>query len=294
MTSLRAFEAAARHLSFTRAALELSLTPTAVSHRIKNLEELLGARLFVRNNNTLALTASAENYLRVVRDAILDLSFATDRVAEEKDERILTLQCLETFAIKRLLPRLRSFHRQHPEFSLRLRTGHSLEATPLHQFDAAIWHGAGPWPGTVAHKLGVEQVFPVCSPRLLACTIPLRQPEDLRMHTAIRTTSLVLRDEWPLWLEAAGHSGIEFAEELSCNYLATSMNAAEEGLGVLLGRTSIVEQDLAAGRLVEPFDIRIPSAFAYHLVVPEHSARTEKVQLFANWLLNSLADGVEP
>jgi LysR family glycine cleavage system transcriptional activator len=289
MMSLRAFEAAARHLSFTRAALELNLTPTAVSHQIKNLEELLGAKLFARNNNTLSLTETANNYLRVVREAILDLSFATDRVAEEKDERILTVQCLETFAITRLMPHLRDFHQRHPQFSLRLRTGHSMQTTHLHEFDAAIWYGAGGWAGVTAYKLGVEEVFPVCSPHFLTKKPPLRRPSDLRTHTVVRTTSLLLRDEWPLWLEAAGISGIEFGEQLSCDHLAASIQAAIGGVGVVLGRSSVVSRELEVGRLVEPFDIRVTSPFAYYLVVPEHSSQTQKVQLFTTWLTRSLA-----
>jgi LysR family glycine cleavage system transcriptional activator len=286
--SLLAFEAAARHLSFTRAALELSLTPTAVSHQIKNLEELLGASLFSRNNNKLSMTETAENYLRVVRDSILNLSFATDRAAEEKDERVLTVQCLETFAITRLMPHLRDFHRQHPQFSLRLRTGYSMQIANVREFDAAIMYGAGGWPGVVAYKLGIEEVFPVCSPLFLAKKPPLRRPEDLRTHTVVRTSSLLLRDEWPLWLEAAGISGIDFCEQVSCDHLAASIQAAIGGVGVVLGRSSVVSRELELGRLVEPFDIRATSPFAYYLVVPEHSSHTRKAQLFTKWMTNSL------
>lgn len=289
MTSLRAFEAAARHLSFTRAALELNLTPTAVSHQIKNLEELLSAKLFNRDNNKLSLTETAENYLRVVRDAILELSFATDRAAEEQDEQVLTIQCLEAFAIARLMPHLRDFHQQYPRYSLRLRTGHSMQTTHVHEFDAAIWYGVGDWPGVTAYKLGVEEVFPVCSQKFLARKPPLRHPTDLSSHTVVHTSSLLLRDEWPNWLEAADVSGIEFGEQLSCDHLAASIQAAIEGVGVVLGRSSVVSRELELGRLVEPFDIRVTSPFAYYLVVPEHSSRTQKVQLFTNWTVSRLS-----
>jgi LysR family glycine cleavage system transcriptional activator len=289
MTSLRAFEAAARHLSFTRAALELNLTPTAVSHQIKNLEELLSAKLFTRDNNKLSLTGTADHYLRVVRDAILELSFATDRAAEEQDEQVLTIQCLETFAITRLMPHLREFHKLHPQFSLRLRTEYSMQTSHVNEFDAAIWYGVGGWPGVSEYKLGVEEVFPVCSPQFLARKPPLRRPADLRTHTVVHTTSLLLRDEWPNWLEAAGISGLEFGEQLSCDHLAASIQAAIGGIGVVLGRSSVLSRELEVGRLVEPFDIRVTSPFAYYLVVPEHSSRTQKVQLFTNWMLSSLS-----
>ena len=289
MTSLRAFEAAARHLSFTRAALELNLTPTAVSHQIKNLEELINAKLFTRDNNKLTLTVTADHYLRVVRDAILELSFATDRAAEEQDEQVLTIQCLESFAITRLMPHLREFHQQHPQFSLRLRTGYSMQTSHVNEFDAAIWYGGGGWTGVSAYKLGVEEVFPVCSPQLLARKPPLRRPSDLGTHTVVQTSSLLLRDEWPNWLEAAGVTGLEFGEQLSCDHLAASIQAAIGGIGVVLGRSSVVSRELETGRLVEPFDIRVTSPFAYYLVVPEHSSRTQKVQLFTTWMLSSLS-----
>jgi LysR family glycine cleavage system transcriptional activator len=288
-TSLRAFEAAARHLSFTRAALELSLTPTAISHQIRNLESLLSVRLFNRHNNALSLTATGDNYLRVVREAILQLAAATDRAAEEKDERVLAIECLETFAVTRLMPHLLAFHREHPQFSLRLRTGHTMRTANVHEFDAAIWYGSGCWPGVTTHPLGVEALFPVCSPQYLLRRPRLRRAEDLRAHTVVRTSAMLLRDEWPLWLETAGLADLEFAEQVSCDHLATSVQAAIDGLGVVLGRSSVVERELRSGRLVEPFDVRATSPFAYHLVLPDHSAQTRKVQLFTAWMTRSLA-----
>ncbi|NNM72822.1 transcriptional regulator GcvA [Enterovirga aerilata] len=288
MTSLRAFEAAARHLSFTRAAVELNLTQTAISHQIRNLEELLGTKLFVRNGNAVTLTEVANGYLQSVRNALVEISAATDMAADRNDENVLTLQCLGTFAIKRLVPVLHLFQARYPSISLRLRTVQSFESNMPHDFDLAVWHGSGDWPGVTVDKLGEEQVFPVCSPRLLAERGKLETPADLSNHTVIRTVSLILRDEWPFWLETAGVRDISFGAELTCDYLITSMQAAVDGLGVVLGRSGVVGPDLASGRLVEPFSVRARSNFGYYLVTPLRTAKLRKVQLFRRWLLEQV------
>jgi LysR family glycine cleavage system transcriptional activator len=294
MTSLRAFEAAARHLSFTRAATELNLTQTAISHQIRNLEELLGTKLFVRNGNAVTLTEVANGYLQSVRGALVEISAATDRAADRNDENVLTLQCLGTFAVKRLLPVLHLFQARYPAISLRLRTVQSFESNMPHDFDLAVWHGSGEWPGVTVDRLGEEEVFPVCSPRLIAERGPLDSPLDLKHHTIIRTASLILRDEWPFWLETAGLRDLTVGSELTCDYLITSMQAAVDGLGVVLGRSGVVGPDLASGRLIEPFSIRARSNFGYYLVTPLRAAKLRKVQLFRSWMLDQLGYAAEP
>jgi LysR family transcriptional regulator, glycine cleavage system transcriptional activator len=293
MMSLRAFEAAARHLSFTRAAIELNLTQTAISHQIKNLEDLLRVKLFVRNANMIALTEAGELYLRSVRSAIMEISAATDRATDQSDENMLTVQCLGLFAVKRLLPHLHDFRAQHPAISLKLRTIQTFENNFHHDFDVAIWHGSGDWAGMTAEKLAEEEVFPVCSPGLLADGPPLKVPQDLERHTIIRTTSTILRDEWPFWLETAKTSEMQFRSEITCDYMITSLQAAIDGLGVTLGRSGVVGPDLAAGRLVEPFAIRARSMFAYHVVWPARSSDMRKVQVFKNWLVKRVSDALQ-
>ncbi|MBM0206245.1 transcriptional regulator GcvA [Micromonospora sp. STR1s_5] len=294
MTSLRAFEAAARHLSFTRAATELNLTQTAISHQIRNLEELLGTKLFVRNGNAVTLTEVANGYLQSVRAALVEISAATDRAADRNDENVLTLQCLGTFAIKRLVPVLHLFQARYPSISLRLRTVQSFESNLPHDFDIAVWHGSGEWPGVTVDRLGEEEVFPVCSPRLIGERGPLDTPFDLQKHTVIRTASLILRDEWPFWLETAGLRDLGFGTELTCDYLITSMQAAVDGLGVVLGRSGVVGPDLASGRLIEPFSVRARSNFGYYLVTPLRAAKLRKAQVFRAWLLDQLGFATTP
>jgi LysR family transcriptional regulator, glycine cleavage system transcriptional activator len=293
MMSLRAFEAAARHLSFTRAAIELNLTQTAISHQIKNLEDLLQVKLFVRNANMIALTEVGGVYLRSVRIAILEISAATDRATDRSDENMLTVQCLGLFAIKRLLPHLHDFRAQHPSIALKLHTIQSFENNFHHDFDIAIWHGAGDWMGMTAEKLADEEVFPVCSPRMLAVGPALKLAEDLQNHTIIRTSSAILRDEWPFWLETAEMSEMTFKSEITCDYMITSLQAAIDGLGITLGRSGVVGPDLAAGRLIEPFSIRARSMFSYHVVWPARSSEQRKVQLFKNWLVKRVGDALQ-
>jgi LysR family transcriptional regulator, glycine cleavage system transcriptional activator len=293
MMSLRAFEAAARHLSFTRAAIELNLSQTAISHQIKNLEDLLGVKLFVRNANNIALSEVGETYLRSIRAAIIEISAASDRAADQSDENLLTVQCLGLFAIKRLLPNLHDFRAQHPSISLKLRTIQSFENNLQHDFDVAIWHGAGDWIGMTAEKLADEEVFPVCSPCLVAETAPLKVPADLQAHTIIRTSSTILRDEWPFWLETAQMSEMTFQSEITCDYMIASLQAAIDGLGITLGRSGVVTPDLKAGRLVEPFSIRARSMFSYHVVWPARSSEVRKVKLFKDWLLKRVGAALQ-
>jgi LysR family glycine cleavage system transcriptional activator len=293
MMSLRAFEAAARHLSFTRAAIELNLTQTAISHQIKNLEDLLQVKLFTRNANMIALTEVGEVYLRSVRAAIIEIAAATDRATDQSDENMLTVQCLGLFAIKRLLPHLHDFRAQHPSIALKLRTIQSFENNFHPDFDVAIWHGLGDWTGMASERLAEEEVFPVCSARLLEAGPPLDTPHDLGRHTIIRTSSVILRDEWPFWLETARINEMKFESEITCDYMITSLQAAIDGLGITLGRSGVVGPDLAAGRLIEPFSIRARSMFGYHVVWPTRTGEQRKVQLFKNWLLKRVGEALQ-
>ncbi|WP_170149887.1 transcriptional regulator GcvA [Rhodoplanes roseus] len=290
MSGLRAFEATARHLSFTQAATELNLTQGAVSHQIKNLEDLLGLKLFVRDGNAIRLTEAGHEYLTSARAAITEVLVATDRAIDRQRGDVLTIACLGTFAIKSLIPNLGDFIRRHPTIGLRVRTLVPLIEMDPQDYDVSIQYGTGAdWPGMVAHKIGAEELFPVCSPALLEAGRGLGSPKDLARHTVIRTASpLILRDDWPLWQEKAGVSGIAFASEITCDLLYPSYQAAIEGLGVAMGRSSVVRGDIARGRLVEPFSIRLPSALGYYVVTGVERAKLAKVQHFSEWALGQL------
>jgi LysR family glycine cleavage system transcriptional activator len=286
LSSLRAFEAAARHQSFTRAAAELNLTQTAISHQIKNLEDLLQVALFTRERSAVRLTDVGHEYLESVRDVINQITAATDRVIDKNRGNVLIVACLTAFAVKCLIPHLGDFRRRHPDIVLRIGTVVSFDLLQHHDYDVAIRYGSGNWRGFATHKIAPEEVFPVCSPRLLKSDMKLRSPADLRQHTVIRTSSFALRDEWPQWLEIAGVPDLEFADEIACDLLFPSIQAAVDGLGVVMGRTAVVASDIANGTLIEPFDIRMPTNSGYHVTSPVERAGMPMVTAFREWVLD--------
>src|SRR6202522_3263156 len=203
LNGLRAFEAAARHLSFTNAAAELNVTQTAISHQIRRLEQELGVRLFVRQNRALTLTAEARDYLPGVRAAFNDLRLATDRLLRKDNDHVLTVSTLASLAAKWLLPRLSAFQEQHPGIDVRITTSSSLVDFKRGDVDDSIRYGRGQWPGLRADWLMADQLFPVCSPALVTGAKPLRCPEDLADQTLLHTSG-GYDDDWRLWLTAAG------------------------------------------------------------------------------------------
>src|SRR5580698_1275902 len=293
LNGLRAFEAAARHLSFTNAAAELNVTQTAISHQIRRLEEELGIRLFVRQNRALALTAEAKDYLPGVRAAFNDLRLATDRLLRKDNEHVLTISTLASLAAKWLLPRLSAFQEAHPGIDVRITTSTALVDFKSGDVDAAIRYGRGHWPGLRADWLTADQLFPVCSPALLTGNRPLRRTEDL-VHRTLLHTSGGYDDDWRLWLTAAGQpSDISKQRGLSFDLILMTVQAAIDGLGVALGRTTYVEGDIAKGRLVVPFKMALPADAGFYLVSPQARAESPKLSAFRQWLLTSVQGGLK-
>jgi LysR family glycine cleavage system transcriptional activator len=289
LNGLRAFEAAARHMSFTRAAAELNVTQTAVSHQIRRLEEQLGTRLFVRRNRALSLTREARDYLPSIRSAFEDLRQATARLRRPEREGVLTVSTTASLATKWLVSRVAAFQDAHPGIAVRISTSAHLVDFQREEVDMAVRYGRGSWPGLRADWLMAERLFPVCSPALLAAK-PLREPADLAQHTLLHTS--VSREDWQLWLTAAGLPlSIAARRGLTFDQGFMAVQAAMEGLGVALGRTRLVEADLAAGRLVAPFDIALPQDAGYYVVSPVATAGSAKVALFRRWLIASATPG---
>jgi LysR family glycine cleavage system transcriptional activator len=289
--ALRAFEATARHLSFTRAATELNLTQTAISHRIKELEGLLSVQLFTRKQNAVTLTDSGRSYLDAIRPALAQIASATDGVSPESENR-LNITCLSAFAVKCLIPALVDFQRRNADIALRITPTSVTERANLNNFDIAIWHGMNDWPGCDATQICRDEVFPVCTPELLAAGKGLATPADLSNYTVVRTVSTIITDEWPAWLQHAGAVPAEFGSEIYFESLYFSLSAVLCGLGIGIGRTSLVEEDLAAGRLVEPFGVRMPSDAAYYIVNQSEKSALPKVGRFKAWLLDYF--GIHP
>src|SRR5580704_2121332 len=202
LNGLRAFESAARHLSFTRAAAELNVTQTAISHQIHRLEQQIGIPLFVRRNRALLLTREAEAYLPSVRTAFEDLRRATARLRRPDREGLITVSTTASLAAKWLVTRVAAFQDANPGIEVRITTSPHLVDFEREEVDIAVRYGRGSWPGLRADWLMAEHIFPVCSPALLKDANPLRSPEDLAHHTLLHTS--ISREDWQLWLTAAG------------------------------------------------------------------------------------------
>jgi len=286
LNGLRAFEAAARHLSFTQAASELNVTQTAISHQIRRLEEELGIRLFVRKNRALSLTPEAREYLPGIRAAFNDLRLATDRLLRKDDDNVLTISTLASLAAKWLLPRLSAFQEAHPDIDVRITTSTGLVDFGSGDVDAAIRYGRGHWRGLRAEWLMADEMFPVCSPTLLTGKRPLRCPEDLRDHVLLHNTNN--GDDWRLWLTAAGlPSDISKQPGITFDLILMTVQAAIDGMGVAMGRTTYVKDDIAKTRLVVPFKIALPADAGFYLVSPEGAPDSPKLRAFRQWLIAS-------
>src|ERR1700756_5633716 len=288
LNGLRAFEAAARHLSFTNAASELNVTQTAISHQIRRLEEELGVRLFVRQNRALSLTPEAREYLPGIRAAFNDLRLATDRLLRQDNDHVLTVSTLASLAAKWLLPRLSAFQEAHPGIDVRITTSTALVDFKSGDVDAAIRYGRGHWPGLRADWLMADELFPVCSPALLEGSKGLKCPQDLAHHTLLHSSG-GYDDDWRLWLTAAGlPTDISKQRGLSFDLILMTVQAAIDGLGVALGRTTYVQDDIAKGRLVGAVKMALPVDAGFYLVSPEAKADPPKLAAFRKWLKASV------
>lgn len=295
LMSLLAFEAASRHLSFTSAGREVDLTQTAISHQIKNLEERLGTKLFVRHRNALQLTVAGREYLESVREAIDILHNATGRAKREKTTELLTISCLPAYATHCLIPALPEFQRRHPGITLQVLTSQTFDQFKRRSYDVAFRYGRGQWAGMCADLLHEEEIFPVCTPTLAGEIDPGSPSEGLSKMTQIRTYfSSSYQDDWPVWMEAAGLGMIDFAAEAIFNLQLTSLQAAVDGVGLGLGRTPLVNSHLTSKALVVPYDFRLRTGSNYYVTSPEDKADMEKVRVFREWALERLRTASGP
>ena len=290
LNALRCFDIAAKHLSFTKAAAELHVTHSAVSHQIKALEEWLGLPLFRRVNRGLVLTEAGQGYLKPIREAFERLGDATRRLRVRERSGPLTVSVMPSFAGKWLVPRLGRFRQRHPDIDVRISASSELVDFERDDVDIAVRYGRGNWPGLKIELLMHESLFAVCSPRLLQGPDAIREPADIARHTLLSDLDWRI-DVWQIWLEAAGLSGLEMRRALSFNYSNLMIQAAVDGLGVALSQNALAGDDLAAGRLVRPFDISLPTEYAYYVVMPEASAERPKIAAFRNWLKDEAKAG---
>ena len=289
--ALRAFEAAARQLSFTRAAAELSVTQAAISHQVKALETDLGVRLFNRLTRRLTLTEDGAALFAVVGDAFERIAATVARLRTPDSGGTLTVALGPYIAAGWLAPRIGRFWRRYPEIQLRLH--HTSEPVDFARsnVDLAVdWGGDGDWPGLHADLLLRVRVTPVCSPALLDGVHPLRRPGDLKHHTLLHDAGY---QGWPLWLAAAGADDVDPSAGPVFDDHNVVLHAAMEGQGVALGGASFVAQDVAAGRLARPFELAIEIDAAYYVVYPPGALDRPKVRAFRDWLLEEARAGEE-
>jgi LysR family glycine cleavage system transcriptional activator len=287
LNALPSFEAAARLLSFSRAAEELHVTHGAVSRAIRNLEDQLGVRLFERATRSVQLTAAGAAYAGEVREALDLLAAATLHASGSAGAGTLNVSTLDGFASRWLVPRLYRFRAVEPDIDVRIATTGKLANFTGDGIDIAVRFGAGRYPGVNAEFLLGEDVFPVCSPKLLEGPHPLRTPDDLRYHTLIRDAFHI---DWAMWLRAAGVEGVDPHRGLTFDSASYALEAAIQGQGVVLGRSALITADLAAGRLVRPFDVSLPAGFAYYVVYPRHAMRRRAVKAFRDWLFQEVEE----
>jgi len=290
LNALKAFEAAARHESFTKAADELSVTQGAVSHQVKALEVELGLRLFNRERQRLVITDAGRSYLEVVRDAFDRLAAGTNRVLQLQTSGVLAVTTSPNFATKWLVHRLGRFIEAHPEIDLRVSGSHQHVDFAREDIDLAVRHGDGQWPGMSVTRLCAEELFPVCSPKFMRGRSALRSPEDLKRHTLLHVND---RRDWSQWLEAADVKTTDIERGPIFNQAHMAIDAAVNGQGIALSRTALVAWDLCAGRLVRPFPLALKAPYAYWIVCPKSTADLPKISMFREWLLAEAAEDVQ-
>ena len=297
MRALRTLEAAGRHLNFTRAALELGLTPAAVSHQIKEFEEQLGVALFSRTSRTIELTEAGMLIHEAASEALERMARAVARARRVKRGATeIKVTADATFASKWLLPRIDRFRKREPQFELRFDISEELRDFGYDDIDIGIRFGAGVYPGLIAERLFDNVIIPVCSPLLLKNGPPLAEPRDLLRHTLVHIEWSRQGVTWPNWHTWMAAAGIEDFDDSQCVLFEDSshvVQAALEGNVVALADFAMVANDLSAGRLVRPFDIgvKMPPDFAYHLVYPLEAAADPRIKAFRDWIVEEARDG---
>jgi len=293
LNALRMFEASARKLSFVKASEELSVTPAAVSHQVKGLEDYLGLPLFRRRSKGLLLTESGQALLSELGEVFLSLDKAMERVIENDSRGSLTISVAPTFAVMWLIPRLPKFYELHPDIDVRISTGLGLIDFQRDDFDAAIRLGDGQWFGLETIKLFDESVTPMCSPRLLEGPHPIKSPDDLSKHVLLHNHSMDYDPEaptWESWLAAAGAKGVDASRGTHFSLPDHGLQASIDGTGIVLGWRTLSAPDLAAGRVVEPFDLALPLGSSFYLVYPEAHSRRPSIEVLRTWLMQELSN----
>ncbi|NQW02200.1 MAG: transcriptional regulator GcvA [Rhodospirillales bacterium] len=288
LNAIRAFEAAGRHLSFTKAADELNVTAAAISQQVRNLEDIVGVPLFRRLTRAIMLTDAGQAALPLFSEGLDRLADGAEKMRVHENTGVLTVSAAPSFAAKWLVRRLPHFQMLYPDIRIRLDPTLGLVDFGRENVDIAIRFGEGRYPGLRTDLLVREQTSPVCSPDLLVGPHPLLIPDNIRYHNLLHCDwgySDGEQPDWAMWLQLAGIEGIDTTRGLTFTTEALALEAAADGQGVALANSKIVANDIRAGHLVAPFELFLTSAYGFYVVCPEATADDFKNAAFRAWLL---------
>tara|TARA_R110001583_G_scaffold305_7_gene2760 strand:- start:7451 stop:8344 length:894 start_codon:yes stop_codon:yes gene_type:complete len=284
---LRSFEATARYLSFTHAAVELNLTQAAISQQIKGLEHQLGTVLFTRLSSGLELTNAGAAYLPVVHESVERIRIATEEIFGQGRTRLLTINVNLVFFMNWLAPKINDFRATYPDINLRITSNIFLhQKDTKSDSDFEIRYGKGKWKGLQAERLTWDNLLPVCSPNYLKNNVPLVVPNDLVNHTLLHVIGY--EDGWGHWLNKTKNGHLKISQGFQFDTLVTALEMAILGEGIALGRTSLVDEMLTSGKLVAPFKEKIATDEAFYLVYASSNLIHPHANQFKDWLLNKI------
>lgn len=290
LNALRAFEASARQLSFTRAAEELFVTQAAISHQIKSLEDHLSIKLFMRKNRSLLLTEEGQAYYLDIKDIFSALHEATEKLLARGAKGAITVSLQPSFAIQWLVPRLNAFNVLHPDIDVRIKAVDQPDNSLTEDVDVAIYYGRGKWPKVHAEKLHTEYLIPVCSPLLMNGKKPLFTVHDLTNHTLLHDTS---RKDWKRWFKEVGVKGVNVNHGPIFSHSSMVLQAAIHGQGIALAHSVLAKPDIDAGRLVCPFNDVLIGKDSYYIVCREQQVDIGKIEAFREWVLDTVSSEEE-
>lgn len=294
LNALRAFEAAARHCSFAKAAEELHVTPTAISHQIKSLEDQLGLALFARLGNRLALTPEGERYMPPLKRAFDGIDRATNELLSHQDSECLVIGVLPNFAIRWLIPRLPAFNAEHKDIEVRLATAQQSLTFGENGVDVAIRAGTRIRSDIDLAEIQSDllfacELFPVCSPALLGTgTAGISHPDQLAGYTLLHCAPAM--NDWRNWLSRWGTGKVDPEKGPRFDSYLMCIEAAVHGIGLAMASYPFVADDLEAGRLVAPFNLTVPQNRAWYLLYPDIATMRRKVVVFRDWILAEVSD----
>lgn len=287
LKSIRAFEAAGRRGSFNEAAEELFVTPSAISHQVKSLEEYLGVSLFRRARRQVHLTIAGERYLESVSHALDEIDLATRRLLASSNAGALNVSVAPAFLTRWLVPRVREFQDRHPDIELRLSPNSGPIDFTWSDTDMAVYFGDGNWSGVEVHFLREVVLVPVCSPTFVEANRQMTKPEELYSHTLIDVSTRP--EEWDEFLASFGVTRKKRAKRLSFSSTSLALGAAMENLGIALADRQLVAREVLYGRLVTPLDVSMDKHLGYYLVHQKGRRLTQEMQAFLDWMMAAIA-----